>query len=275
MITKLKPKNYILSLLLIVVVVNVGLAVSEEKLISSDANFRESIGIPLAQIGAVLATDGNISDADREILDNLLPVDIWRERYSFSYADSIKFDGSFNNQWLNQNKGEFINAWFSVLKDNLNIYMKAYLCHTYGFWNISPLNITSIDYTQSFFCRINNNTGDDSFWGEFCTTNNLVNREIIFGSLRGQIDTVFQQGFRINLILGPGIMFWLCILCLIELIIYRKYRICIIFLPVLLNWATLMVAAPASFIYRYSFYLVLSLPILFLITLMKVNSSKN
>ncbi|GFI24780.1 hypothetical protein IMSAGC011_03584 [Lachnospiraceae bacterium] len=45
-------------------------------------------------------------------------------------------------------------------------------------------------------------------------------------------------------------------------------------MPILLNWATLMVASPASFIYRYSFYLILSLPLLFMITLMQINNNK-
>lgn len=273
-LAKIKSKNYILSLILVWALFNSVLTVGEKKLISSDVDFRESIGIPLAQIGAVLVTDGYISETDREVLNNLLPMNIWKENYKFSFADTIKFNENFDNQWLNQNKEKFINSWFSVLKNNLDIYVKAYLCHTYGFWNISPLNITSIDYTQSFFRRINNNTADDSIWGEFCFANNLVNREIKFGTVTEQIDNIFQQGFRINLILGSGIMFWVCVWCVIELIIYRKYKICFVFFPVLMNWATLMVAAPASFIYRYSFYLVLSLPVLFLITLMQVSDSK-
>lgn len=273
MVANIKNQKYILSMLIILSAINIGMGVGEKKFISNDANFREAIGIPLAQIGAVLVTDGYISESDREVLNNLLPADTWRDRYSFSFVDTIKFDNNFNNQWLNQNKGKFVSTWFSILKNNLEIYVKAYLCHTYGFWNISPLNITSIDYTQSFFTRINNNTGDDSLWGEFCLTNNLVNSEIVYGTAREQIDIILQQGFRINLILGAGIMLWLCVWCIMELIIYRKYRICLVFMPVLLNWVTLMIAAPASFIYRYSFYLVLSLPILLLITLMQVNGS--
>lgn len=256
---------------MILFVVTTSFSICEKKLKPNDVNFREAIGVPLAQIGAVLVTDGYISETDRETLNNLLPLDIWREGYSYSFADSIKFNSSFNNQWLNENKGKFISAWFSILRDNFGTYIKAYLCHTYGFWNISPLNITSIDYTQSYFRRVNNNTSDDSFWGEFCTTNNLKNSDISYGTVREQVDAMFRVGFCINLILGVGIMFWLCVWCMIELIIYKKYKICFVFLPTLLNWATLMVAAPASFIYRYGFYLVLSCPILFLITLMQIN----
>ncbi len=274
-ITKLKNKKYILSLFMVLLLINISLSVCQKEFISNDGSFRESIGVPLAQIGAVLYTDSYISETDRETLNNLLPTEIWKQGYCYSFADLIKFNDKFNLHWLNENKGEFIKVWFSVLTDNLGMYIKAYLCHTYGFWNIAPLNITSIDYTQSYFTRINNNTGDDSFWGEFCRANNLENKEIAPGSIRAQLDSIFRGGFCINLIVGAGIMLWLCVWCMIELIIYKKYRICLVFLPVLLNWATLMVAAPASFIYRYSFYLVVSLPLLFLITLMQVDSNKN
>ena len=158
LIAKLKIRNYILSMFIVLFAINAILAVGEKNIISNDAVFRESIGVPLAQIGAVLVSDGYISETDREILNTILPLDMWRDGYNFSFVDPIKFNDCFNNQWLNQNKEKFINVWFTMLKDNLGTYVKAYLCHTYGFWNISPLNITSIDYTQSFFRRINNNT---------------------------------------------------------------------------------------------------------------------
>lgn len=274
MITKIKNKKYILSLIIFLFVINTSLSACEKNLKTNNVNFREAIGVPLAQVGAVLVTDGFISETDRETLNNLLPLDVWKEGYSYSFADSIKFNGNFNNQWLNENKGKFLSSWFSLLENNFGTYVKAYLCHTYGFWNISPLNITSIYYPQSYFRRINNNTGDDSYWGEFCKENNLENCEISFGSVREQVDAIFQVEFRFNLILGAGIMLWLCVWCIIELFIYKKYRVCLVFMPILLNWATLMVASPASFIYRYSFYLILSLPLLFMITLMQINNNK-
>ena len=273
LIPKINNRRYFMSILVLVIMMNGMVSFGEKKLIAGDVSFRESISIPLVQIGAVLAENGYISEEDKEVLGNLLPVEVWRDTYCFWFSDSIKFNGNFNNQWLNENKAKFIDTWFSVLKDNLGIYVKAYLCHTFGLWNVSPYNPT--DYTQSYFTRINNNTGDDSFWGEFCRANNLENKEIAPGSIRAQLDSIFRGGFCINLIVGAGIMLWLCVWCMIELIIYKKYRICLVFLPVLLNWATLMVAAPASFIYRYSFYLVVSLPLLFLITLMQVDSNKN
>lgn len=272
LLKQMKSKRFPVVLLTILVITTGIVAVGENKLKSGDVNFREAIGIPLTQIGAVLAVDGYISEEDRQTLKNVLPLDTWKEMYCFWYADSIKFNGDFDNEWLNMNKGAFINSWFSVLKNNFDTYIKAYLCQTYGIWNISPFNPT--DFTQSYFTRINNNTGDDSEWGMFCIAHDLVNREIQPASMSEQISDFFYKLFCINLILRPGIMYWMAIWFMIVLCILRKYRLCYIFLPVVLNWITMMIASPASYMYRYSFYLTLSLPLLFMIMLMQMKSYK-
>lgn len=266
LIPKINNRRYFMSILALVIMINSMVSFGEKKLIASDVSFRESISIPLVQIGAVLAENGYISEEDKEVLGNLLPLEVWRDTYCFWFSDSIKFNENFNNQWLNENKAKFIDTWFSVLKDNFGIYVKAYLCHTFGLWNISPYNPT--DYTQSYFTRINNNTGDDSIWGEFCTDKHLINRDINHRFLSKQINTFLATCFRINLVLRPGIMFWVIVGFMLILCVYKQYQVCFIFLPCLLNWITMMIAAPGSYIYRYSFYLVLSLPLLFIIMLL-------
>lgn len=266
LIPKINNRRYFISILVLVIMMNGMVSFGEKKLIAGDVSFRESISIPLVQIGAVLAENGYISEEDKEVLGNLLPLEVWRDTYCFWFSDSIKFNGNFNNQWLNENKAKFIDTWFSVLKDNLGIYVKAYLCHTFGLWNVSPYNPT--DYTQSYFTRINNNTGDDSIWGEFCTDKHLINRDINHRFLSKQINTFLATCFRINLVLRPGIMFWVIVGFMLILCVYKQYQVCFIFLPCLLNWITMMIAAPGSYIYRYSFYLVLSLPLLFIIMLL-------
>lgn len=265
LIARIKNKRHILTMLGIVIAINSCISVGEDKIIvGEDANFRESVSVPLAQIGAVLVTDGYISDEDKDVLSNLLPLDTWEEAYRLSFVDLIKFNQNFDNNWLNQNKGKFISTWFSVLKSNFEVYLKSFLCHTYGFWNISPFSPT--DYTQSYFTEINNNTGEDSWWGEFCTANNLSNREFSATSITGCIDNLLRYSVKINLCLKPGILFWIIICFMLMLTIYKKYQMCFIFMSAILNWATMMIAAPGSYIYRYSFYLVLSLPVLLVLT---------
>lgn len=277
MILVIVKRNYIKSLCFIVAllfVLNGGINIGERNIVQNDAAFREAIGVPLAQIGAVLSVDGTISAQDREVINNILPISSWKDSYRFSLVDPIKFHKDFNTQWLNENKGKFVNTWISVLKDNFPVCVKAYLCHTYGFWNLAPFNIISTDYTQSYFTRINNNTNDNSYWGEFCAANHLYNNEIGQGTVKEKLDFVFKAAFVGNLALGSGVMFWICVWLLVELVAYRGYKICCIFLPALLNWGTMMAAAPTSLVYRYSFYLLLSLPVLLFASLLQIKDSK-
>lgn len=268
-----KNKRFYLAVLVFMMIINSIVSYGEKRFIVGDATFRESISVPLVQIGAVLTADGYISDENKEVLSNVLPLDTWEERYCFWFSDSIKFNENFNNEWLNEHKAIFISTWFSILKDNLEIYVKSYLCHTYGLWNISPFNPT--DFSQSFFTRINNNTGDDSWQGQFCINNALNNRDINPGTLSEYLNDFFNKAFCVGLIFRPGIMFWFCMGLMVILCIYKKSQMCCIFLPIILNWIIMMIASPASYIYRYSFYLFLSIPILFAITLMEVNKRKN
>ena len=86
-----------MSILVLVIMMNGMVSFGEKKLIAGDVSFRESISIPLVQIGAVLAENGYISEEDKEVLGNLLPLEVWRDTYCFWFSDSIKFNGNFNN----------------------------------------------------------------------------------------------------------------------------------------------------------------------------------
>lgn len=268
-------RRYLLTVMVLLLALNAGIRAGERALIPTDGRFREAIGVPLAQIGAVLTVDGLISEQDKAVLEQLLPAEFWEENTRLSLSDPIKFHERFDNQWLNENKKEFISTWFSGLRDNLDVYMKSYLCHTYGFWNISPASALFISYNQSYFTEINNNTDDNSFWAEFCAANGLQNSGIGHSTIRAALHIVFKIAFAASMACGAGILFWICVWFMTELVIYEKYKICCVFLPAGLNWGTMMIAAPSSLIYRYSFYLVLSLPVFLGVMMMQISRQES
>ena len=173
-VVKIKNKRYILLTLCIITLFNQGITTVEKARFSTDVKFREMIGVPLAQIGAVLNYDSaNLSEDESNTLNQLLPIDIWKENYRPSFADKMKFNEEFNNDWLNQHKILFLKTWAAILKDNFPIYVKAYLCHSYDYWALIP-HFSNVNYPQSFFTKINNNTSADSIWGEFCAEKGLI-----------------------------------------------------------------------------------------------------
>lgn len=273
MLLKTNYKKLLSGILCLVLVFNTSVSFAENQRFDSDVKFREMICVPLTQIGAVLNSNSAQLDTNEiEILNQLLPVNIWKESYRPSFADLIKYNLQFNNDWLNNNKIKFLSVWYDILKDNFPIYVKSYLCHTYAYWSVAP-SFSNIDYTQSFFTKINNNTLDDSIWGNFCTNNKLENKILLPESISNEFHTLFKSSFTLNLLLSPGIMFWLVIGFYTLLIAKKRYRICFAFLPIILVWLTLMLAAPASFIYRYSFYLVLTFPLVIVLSLKELGKT--
>lgn len=267
----IKNRKHLFGILLILLLINNVIDVGHKKAVSADVQFREAISIPLTQIGAVLnLEDGYISSTDKAILQQILPLDTWETGYRFSFSDPIKFNKDFDNRWINENKVLFLKTWFSVLQDNFSVCVNAYLCHTYGFWNLSPLNIFTTDFSQSYFTKINNNTEDESFWGKYLTEIGLRNSNLQSNAFFRMLVFMAKILFGLSLVLTPGIMFWLILGCLAMVLNYKTSSVGMVFLPVLLNWLTLMIAAPTSIVYRYSFYLLLTAPVLVLITFMSV-----
>lgn len=94
----------------------------------------ESLGIFLNQMANVVANDGNMSDADKEYMDNLLPLEKYKETYRPCVVDLLKWDTDFNQAYLEENKGEFIKTYFSMLVKNPVLYLQAWALNTYGYW---------------------------------------------------------------------------------------------------------------------------------------------
>lgn len=60
----------------------------------------ESVGIPLAQMARVAALDGGMSESDRSYMNELLPLDRYKEVYHPSIIDPLKWNDDFNSDHL-------------------------------------------------------------------------------------------------------------------------------------------------------------------------------
>ena len=262
-----KNRKRFLLLMIVVLVANTVVGHLEEANYESDAKFRESTGVLMAQIGAVLNDPAaKIDEKDLKNLNKLLPIETWKENYRPSFADYIKLDKRFDNDWLNQNKISFIKIWFKIMLKNFPIYVKAYICHSYGYWGLLKY---PPDMTQSYFTSINNNTNEDSEWGVFCEKNNLLNQSMLPQEVSAKLENLFGTAIMKNFSFTPGAMMWLVFLCVTILFGKKMYVACVPYLPIIFTWGTMMIASPASLIYRYSYYLVLALPIVVVMTIMQ------
>ncbi|MCF2557958.1 hypothetical protein JQM64_10595 [Fournierella massiliensis] len=261
-------RRFVVIVLLLALIVNQWMSYLQ----NSTVSFREAISVPMAQIGAVLNMDGTISEEDAQVINQILPSDIWKEKYSFSFVDPIKFNEHFDNQYLNENKFQFLKVWFSLLKKNINLYVKAYLYHSYGFWELAFWDIDKIDKTQSIFTKVNNNITDDSRWGEYIRQIGLQNKPIWGETIASHLNAIYLKAFRYNLHLSMGVLFWILVCCGILLVTAKKWVSLLVLSPLALTWISSMIASPSSLIYRYGFFLVLTLPFVLLYTYFQLRS---
>lgn len=262
-----RQRKHLAILLISLVVLNSGLNYAKNVRFGGyDESFRESMSVPLVQMAATVVWNGNISEEEEEVLYAVLPEEKWRQNYAFAFVDPIKFDEHFDTLYLAAHKKEFLQTWASMLKKNLTIYVKAYLYHTYGNWSLAAYNTNAVDKTQSIFLKLNNNTGDTSIWGEYLASISLKNDSLLPNGLTKLLQGFYEDACEWNLWLTPGIMFLLLNLCTCIVWKNKRYKLMLTFLPLYLCWGCMMVASPASMIYRYSFYILLSLPFVLTMT---------
>lgn len=91
----------------------------------------ESVGIPLAQMARVAALDGDMTESDRSYMNELLPLDRYKEVYRPSFIDPLKWNEDFNAEHLEDG---FWTHWASMLSRNPSIYFEARELQTFGFW---------------------------------------------------------------------------------------------------------------------------------------------
>lgn len=198
------------------------------------------LGIPLQQIGRVVAYDGNITEEQREQIDQLMPYEEIKEKYVPCLTDSLKWDESFNQEYLREHKAEFFKLWWELLLQNPKEYIKAYILITEGFW---CLNVAGYDgYVQNF----------------------------VWDNTKGVVQTdLFEKWFGVsfqNLVnpkaaISSAWYFWLLFFSMVICIKKCGFRQVVIYLPLFLVWATLMVATPIAVSMRYVQPLVLAAPL--------------
>lgn len=198
---------------------------------------QEKIGIPMQQLGYVLAEDGNVIDSD--IIDAMLPLSEWKESYTPFIVDSIKWNGQYDAQYVSTHMKEILKAWLHNMPTHFDDYSKSYLMATYGFWSLE--------------------TQDD-----YCYCQNEITENLFDLSQRDQIQrfTGFNFSFLLNRTgrICSGTLFWIMMLAMFFSLKSAKKYIALSLLPALLTWGTFMIATPVAFSLRYMLSFVYALP---------------
>ena len=95
----------------------------------------ESLSIPTQQIAAVLCNDRELSEEQRELIENVIDTTYIKELYNPTFADNMKeLVRAGNQEYLAAHKGEYLKLWAQLGLAYPGDYMKAYINQTYGYW---------------------------------------------------------------------------------------------------------------------------------------------
>lgn len=100
----------------------------------------EALGIPLNQMARVVAVGGDMSEEDAEYMNELLPLDQYRDVYAPTCVDSLKWNDGFNTQALDD---RFWVHWASMLLKNPRAYFEAWELQTIGYWSVTQPEVVS------------------------------------------------------------------------------------------------------------------------------------
>ena len=207
----------------------------------------ENFGIPLQQIGSVVAYEGNITDEQKECINRFLPYENIKEHYTPGSVDNLKWNAGLDDVYLSEHTKEFLELWIHLFIQNPKTYLKAYLLATAGFWNVDVA--TEDGYVQNFI-----SPGYDGLY---------------------QTD-YFEKwfGFSFHHFINPrhyiscAWFFWIFFICMILVSKHFGWRKCYLFTPQIGIWLTLMIATPVASSLRYIAALLFTLPFVIILPIL-------
>jgi len=203
----------------------------------SDPN--EALSIPTQQIATIISEDGYITDEQREYLNSIFPIELWKERFNPYKTDPIKFSwGEYNREIIFKDPKKYFKIWFEVCLQNPQLALKGFLKQTSLVWQI---NEPDDGYTDTFVTNV-------YYGNKFGIENKVIN-----GKITWVANYILNISKDLSDVLWRPANYTYSIL-LLAFITYLKsdFRTFLIILPLVLNTGAVMLALPAQD-FRYLF----------------------
>lgn len=207
----------------------------------------ESLGIPLQQIGSVVAYDGHITEDQKECINRFIPYENIKEHYSPALDDNLKWFGGLDYVYLSGHKREFMKLWVRLFIQNPKTYLQAYLLATAGFWNVDVA--TGDAYVQNFIWPNSYDLHQTDYFEKWCGFS-------------------FQHFVNPRHRISCAWFFWIFFICMILVMKNYGWRKSYLFTPQIGTWLTLMLATPIASSLRYIAPLLFTLPFVIILPIL-------
>lgn len=211
--------------------------------------FKETVGVPLQQIAAVVYYDGEITQEQAEFVDQVLPLDFIREKYNPYTSVPLKWGGSpLDDDFLYEHKAEFLQVWAQMLIPNFKTYVKSYLQASYGFWSLGPA-LGSYRYTSLY----------EAAYDEWITKHQIDIKTLLPADMQSVLEGIGNQLIRVP---GEGVCFWAMMMLVLVLMYFEGWKVFLISAPMLAGVLTVFISTPIAYSWRYILFIPLFIPVL-------------
>ena len=218
----------------------------------------EALGIPLQMVGYTLVHDAQcLPPASRQVFDNVLAPEAWKQAYRPNSVDPVKDDKSFNTAYLDAHRGQFLSAWGRALVACPRPFVTGFLVQTANLWRFDADAIDAGGQSRFVSAVSNYPANRDQLIRDYASAG-VVNHSLLPQPLQPVGDTAVRV---MEATPGPGTWMWVMALSAVGFAYAGRREWVAIYTPMILLWATLMIAAPTVTPFRYMESIIMVVPI--------------
>lgn len=244
-------KKYLIFTFIALVCFFAGEKVIEKVLNASDTLSKADIvSVPLQQIAAVIQSNGNLDEDQKETLYKIAPEEEWSSKYNRYLSDNIK--NLANEKFIEEPelRTEIIKMYPKICVNNIGTVTKAYLYQTSIIWRLRGYDRGAL----TFYTLEENDYGFEKH--ELVPSFTKIYKKLL--------DVTREKSILKLIVWNPAILMYIAIaLIIVTVIKTKKAGIVIISMPMFANIAGLLISIPAQD-YRYLYANILCIWIILL-----------
>ena len=213
----------------------------------------ESLSIPSQQIVKTIKVEkANIDSQSLSLINGIADIDKLTSAYLPHTQDAIKeiIREEGDQTQLYQKPLDYIKLYLNLGLKYPNHYLSAWIDQTKGYWN-------SGYYYTIWYDEIEINDYDIKRQNDIPFLHSILTNYL----------NIFMKANFLRPLISIGLAIWIILLLLYRNVLNKKHELLFLLMPLILTWATLLIATPVFAEFRYTYFLFTCLPFLTLITI--------
>ena len=211
-------------------------------------SYAETVGLPLNQMARVVVYKGAMSEENKAFMDNLYPIEKYKDVYAPGIVDRFKWAAGFNAGYLGSQRNAFFKNYASMMMKNPRLAFEGWELLTVGYWSVTHFTFDTGNISKGCLWCFKWWTKDHGIK----TKNLLESRFFDSRAVFNQYDATIPLGF----------LTWLVILITLLALMRKNASAQMVTLPLLALLLSLFLATPIQYWERYGYALSLSAPLL-------------